>query len=340
MKKTQSLISIYLLVISVFITAATILRTIAFLNDYNYHTGYFNDQTLLGVANWLILIGCIFSASALLMHSEMPKFKPNFQSPLVYIPAGAVSVALAFLAGSKAYMAFTLNGMNTTSQTLAGDRIFLFVIAVFALVSIAYFMFSHIEEHHRSPERGALGLVLTVFFALCAAQTYFAQNTPINSQIKSVDQIAFAFVAIFFLFESRLSLDRDIWSGYIAFGGIAASLAAYSAIPSIIYYFVNARESSSLSESILFLTVFALIITRLLLLFKLPEDKMCETAEATLLMARTRHAEIEAAKNIRAHAILDKVETVEEPTVDDSADDNYTINLDQIDITNIENGDI
>lgn len=340
MKKTQNLISIYLLVIFVFIAAATTLRTIAFLNDYNHYTGYFEDQTLIGVANWLILIGCIFSASALMMHKQMPKFKPSFQTPLVYIPAGAVSVALAFLAGSKAYMAFTLNGMNVSSPTLAGDRIFLFVIAVFALVSIAYFMFSHIEEHHRSPERGAIGLVLTAFFALCAAQTYFAQNVPINSQIKAADQIAFAFVAVFFLFESRLSLDRDIWSGYVAFGGIAASLAAYSAIPSIIYYFVNTREASSISESVLFLTVFALIIARLILLLKLPEDKMCETAEAALLMARTRHAQIEAAKNVRAHAILNNEENAEESVREDNSDDNYTINLDQIDITNIENGDI
>ena len=332
MKKTQKLISVHLLTILALTVAAVIIRTISFLNDFNRISGHF-DGSLISVANWLILVACILSAAALLIHRQLPKLKPNFQSPLVYMPAGAVSVALAFFAGSTVYSA--VNG-NDSSET----KVLLYIIAVFAVVSIAYFMFSNIWEQPRSPERGALGLVITVFFALCAAETYFSQAMPINSQIKAVDQITFAFIAVFFLFESRLSLNRDIWSGYVAFGAIAASLAAYSSIPALVYYFVKEREAATpISENVLMIAVFALIVARLILLLKLPEDKMCETAEAVLLMSETRHAQIEAAKNVRAHAILKNEEIAEESTSEDSSEDNYTINLDQLDIMNLENGD-
>lgn len=334
MKKTQKLVGAHLLDVLLFTATAVVLRTVAFLNDFNYTSGYF-DGTLINVSNLLIMFACIISAVALLLHRHIPKLKPNFHNPLVYIPAGAVSVALAFFAGSTLHSAITDNAYSD-----GGTKVLSFILSVLATVSIAYFMFGNIKEGPRSPERGGLGLVLTVFFALCAAQIYYSQSMPINSQIKSVDQITFAFVAVFFLFESRLSLNRDMWSGYIAFGGIAAALSAFSSIPTLVYYFVEGREAAApISESVLLLTVFALITARLVLLINLPEDKMCQTAEAVLLMSEKRQAQIEAAQNVRAHAILKNEESREELIPEETHDDNYTINLEQIDILNLENGD-
>jgi hypothetical protein len=136
-----------------------------------------------------------------------------------------------------------------------------------------------------------------------------------------------------------MALDRDRWNGYVAIGGIAAILTAYSSIPSLISYFIKGSAlSSSVAENVLALGFCLLIIARLVLLLISPEDKKSETAEAIALMSSARRAEIEASAIARARALelmKEESEEDEEPMVENVLDDNYKLDIDNINITDI-----
>ena len=93
---------------------------------------------------------------------------------------------------------------------------------------------------------------------------------PINSPNKICDELAIVFVALFLLYDVRITLKREIWHAYRGFGYIAALLAAYSAIPSIAVYFIKGEIiSNSIYESFLLLAFFIFIMARLILLDEL-----------------------------------------------------------------------
>jgi hypothetical protein len=93
--------------------------------------------------------------------------------------------------------------------------------------------------------------------------------------------MAFISSAIFFLYETRISLGREMWRAYTAFGLIAASLTAYASIPAMITYYVNGeiissmeyRSLASVEEYLLLLALFIYILARLCLTSSLTEKK-------------------------------------------------------------------
>ena len=93
--------------------------------------------------------------------------------------------------------------------------------------------------------------------------------------------MAFIFSSIFFLYEARISLGREMWRTYTVFGLIAASLTAYTSIPAIITYYVNGeivsntgyRSIASIEEYLLLLAVFIYILARLFLTSTLMEKR-------------------------------------------------------------------
>ena len=48
---------------------------------------------------------------------------------------------------------------------------------------------------------------------------------------------AFITSALFFLYEARISIGREMWRLYTVFGLVAAALCAYTSIPGIIVYY-------------------------------------------------------------------------------------------------------
>ena len=94
-----------------------------------------------------------------------------------------------------------------------------------------------------------------------------------NSHAKIVDQMAILFAALFMLYEARISLGREMWRGYAAFGLMAKALSSYASIPNLILYFVKGYTVSlsiELSTFIFTLSVFAFM--RLILATRLSED--------------------------------------------------------------------
>ena len=339
MKKTN-LDVIHLITTLVFIAVTVTLRTLACLGDMNYRTGYFSDKLLINVANCIAAAACVISLLFCFFGKNKKKYRLNMHSPLIYVPAGTVSVALIFFAASSIHTLVKLPGAFFSTETFSStENILLALVSVLALVSLAYFMIESIFDKQKSAERGAAGLVMVLFLTLLAAYTYFSKNMPINSHVKITDQLAYIFAAVFFLYECRMALDRDRWSAYVAVGGIAAILTAYSSIPALVVYAAKGEViSSSISENVLGLGICLLIVARLILLILSPEDKKSETADAIALMSSARRAEIEASAIARARAleiIKEETEIKEEPEIENVLDDNYKMDIDNINITDI-----
>ena len=122
---------------------------------------------------------------------------------------------------------------------------------------------------------------------------YFSTALPINSPNKMLDQMAYLLAAVFFLYETRLSFGREKWRPYIAFGFIAATVCAYSSIPSIILYISNGETvSNTIYESTLTLALFIFIISRIILTAGLIEAKSSPTVSAIAKAAHLRQNEI------------------------------------------------
>lgn len=324
----------------VFIAVTVILRTVACFNDLDYSTGYFTDKLCINVANCLAAAACVISLAFGFINKSDAKYRINMHSPLVYIPAGITSVALIFFAAHGIYTLIKLPGAFLSTETFSSTQNVLLALAsLFALVSIAYFMIENVFDKQRSQERGVFGIVVVLFLAILAAYTYFSDSMSMNSLIKITDQLAYSFAAVFFLFECRIALNRERWSGYVAFGGIAAILSAYSSIPSLIMYFAKDTViSSSIAENILMLAICLLTLARLVLLLCSPEDKKSETVEAIALMSSARRAEMEASALARARALemlKEENDSAEEPTVENVLDENYKMDIDNINISDL-----
>ncbi len=121
-------------------------------------------------------------------------------------------------------------------------------------------------------------MTAVVFYSMLI---YLDGTLSINDSNKVLRQMAFIFSALFFLYEARISLGREMWRAYAAFGLIAASLTAYASVPAIITYYVNGeivshmgyKSLASIEEYLLLLALFVYILSSLFLTSSLMEKK-------------------------------------------------------------------
>lgn len=284
---------VYLTAMVVLVLAAVSLRSAALIVDFDIYTGYFDGKSLIKAANICISSGCIFLFTYAIAAKKDTKLVADFSSPATFIPTGIICTSLAI---------FIINGVSlfvstgTTLQVLLRPSLsssFIFAISLgLAALAIVHFALTALVTKRSSSSRAAFGIAAVLFFAIYASCLYFDTTLTINAPNKITDQMAFLFTAIFFLYETRISLEREVWNLYISFGFIAASLCAYSSIPSLIAYFVNdITVSSSISENVVVLSAFIFIISRITLAFFLKEDKENELVTIMREYSEKRDAE-------------------------------------------------
>jgi hypothetical protein len=198
-----------------------------------------------------------------------------------------ISVALLFLA--KELFERSRSTDPSISAEVSLPSTVALICAALAILSIAgFFIYVFVREHH-SERRALFGIAITAFLILYAVYLYFNKELPLNSPNKLVDQIAYVFAAIFFLFETRISLGRESLGGYRAFGYCAALLTAYSAIPSLAVFFIKGEIiSNSIYETVVTFTLLIFTVSRLLLLRELEADEDCETYKRLAPKAKER----------------------------------------------------
>ena len=317
MKKEKRPIDLYLLSLFLIGGGSVILRTVACFTEWNNSTMHFDNSTSITIANLLIVFTTVLFATYFLIAKKGEAFVASSSDSATYVPSGMVTVALLFLTIDK------LTGLN--DAYIASNSILStlsILIAILGFCSIISFFLTIFIQKNENVHKAAFNMTVVALLAVYAAYLYFNKQThPTNSPAKIVDMIAYLFAAIFFLYESRISLGRSLWQPYAVFGLTAALLTAYSSIPTLVYYaFSGTLISDSIYESALTLSLFVFITARMLLLRRISRDEPCEAAKCIEQLATLREAMIQE-RNSHAH----EDNNVEEPVAEDF--ENYTMEL-------------
>ena len=288
MQRTNRKLDFYTVILSVLVLASVIMRSIASVLYLDFEYGYYTAHTLINTAGWVIGIGCAFLFTYLLLPDDT-RYHEDFTTAETYIPTALVGASLIFFA----YGMFS-SGIEAPPGIFSdSESILCLLCAVCALLSVAYFFLNSFIKDLKSDIRAATSFVAIIFFCIYPTYLYFNGDLPINAPTKITDQLAYLASAIFFLYESRISLGREKWRAYITFGMIASLLCAYSSIPSLVVYFRAGNViSNSIYESVLTFTLFIFISARLLLIRELKEECKCDLALAVEKHFEARQAEL------------------------------------------------
>ncbi len=290
---------IYITVFFVFTLAAVALRTSALIFEFETGQIYFSNKTLITISGIVCAIFVPTALSYIFITQKDMKLYASFKTAGTYIPSGIVSVALLFLGGELFAKNFVFREEGAKYFSNAASVISI-LTTLLAIVCALNFFFNVFHEKKESLARATFCLLCALFLGCYAGYLYFSDELPINAPNKAVDQLAYLGLAIFFLYETRISLGRAKWRLYFAFGLISAALAYYSAIPAIIYFFTDsALISNSLAENVLTLTMAVYVTARVSMVAGLAPDEMCETAKAISEMAEKRSADIENHERLR-----------------------------------------
>ena len=312
MKLKTTLKRIYLPVLLGTILLSVSFRIAAFFVNYNIDTGFFDGKALINIASVIVIAGSVFMFTYAFSGSKKQKLIADFSTPATYVPTGALSVAMIFFAvltrvklqqANFSIFKFLSNIREIatnpvyTSDVLSKyisqnmSNIVLAIIVPMACLSVGYFILTACVLKRGSVLRGFFGTANVLFLAFYTSYLYFdtASSLARNAPNKIVDQMAFLFAALFFLYEIRISLGREKWNLYMAFGFIAASLTAYSSIPSLAFYLINGETvSNSPEENVLTFALFIFILSRISLAISLKEDKESESVTLMKTFARER----------------------------------------------------
>ncbi len=314
-------LDIYTIPLLFLIPAAVILRSYALLTSFNSVTMHFDEKSAISAGNIIVIIAVIGFLSYLIFGEKEKKLIAKNDNAASYIPAGIVSTAMLFMCAQCFNL--SLNGYYKDILSIVAPT-----CGVLALLSALSFFLSVFIERQDNLYRAAFSLFVVLFLAFYAILLYFNKQVhPTNSPNRIVDQTAFLSSALFFLFETRISLGRTKWRGYVSFGLIATLLCSYSAFPSLILYFANGYViSESLFENILTLALALFIFSKVLQIKRLTPDSECHIAHQISTMAEARADELRDHRT--APKALEATEETEDTEKDDSEDtSNYTFDI-------------
>ena len=324
MNKNKRLSGIYLPLLFISIVVPSVLRTVAVMRDLDIGSGYFTGGKALINASGITVFAFLV---LLFTYSVAAKgeihLRASFSTPATYIPVGAVGAALIFFA-ADAYTRLGALGIPV-KELLAVKHIptiFNLSLTILAVAACVYFVTNAMIVEKSSSSRALFGICAVVFFALYAAFLYFDTALPLNAPNKIVDQMAYLAAAVFFLYEIRISLGRECWNLYVAFGFVASVLTAYSSIPSLVIYFAKgAVISNSIFETALTLSIFIFATSRTVLTLSLDEDRESDLVSLIKEIGGARAAYLADKHAIEKRAYLEVInrfneveETHDEPS--------------------------
>ena len=317
MKNTSGLFKIYLSIITLLTLCALTFKTIAVINSefYDYRHAYFIKATLPNIANVLVCIVIVSFLIYIIGIQKAVKLIPSFSSPLNYVPSAALAAAIFFM--FLRFGAIFLNSLAVSEyeqKSFADVEWLAFLLTVFAALSVIYLILNTVFIRTVSARRANFGFCIIIFFALYLTYLYFDVSVPINSPIKITDQFTYTFTSVFFLYEIRLSLGREKWKSYLIFGFISAILAAYSAIPALIFYFVKGVSlSDTIRETVLTLTILIFISSKLALTYRLTKSGEHSLITNLKRSAEERISELSPAKIEEEPEVTETEEEIEVP---------------------------
>ena len=291
MNKNSKQLKIYITAVLLFTVAATCMRTAACLTDLDFIYGYFDGKTLINIATTLI-VSAVIMAFSFLFTAKKVMLRPSFSSPSTYVPTGIVGAALLFFC-ARIFADTKMAGELAAKPIVIITSV---ICGVCAVLSMVHFFLNAFLTEAKTELRAYFAIATVLALSTYTALIFFREDgMALNSPNKLVSQMAFLLAALFFLYEARISLGREKWRGYCAFGLAAMAVNAYSALPALILYFAKDQMiCASLEEMLLSVGLFIFITARMILTVSLP---MAEKNKKIVLL--------ENAAEDRAHIAAD-----------------------------------
>ena len=344
MKLRTTLKRVYLPTLLGTILLSVAFRTVALFVDFNTETGFYDSKILINIASWLVITGSVFMFTYAFSGSKKYRLIADFSTPATYVPTGALSVAMIFFAIATAIKSskrgFSLGKILFTPGITRAEltkyisanmsSIVLSIMAPMACLAVVYFILTACVLNRSSQARAFFGTANVLFLAFYTSFLYFDSTSSLarNAPNKIVDQMAFLFAALFFLYEIRISLGREKWNLYMAFGFISAALTAYSSIPALFFYFINGDTvSNSAQENVLTFAIFVFIASRLTLAAFLKEDKVDESVTVMKQFANKRTAYIIEKEEALKKAYAELYEDINEFSIGNGEEDEDVVQI-------------
>ncbi len=303
---------IYLILMLVAAAASAALRSAAYLFNFDYNDGYFTSKLFINAAN-IIAVGAVILMSTYLLTAAKVSLRPSFSTPATYVPTGLAGIATVFLgARALSFAASTVsNGfyklnifesLKTPNGKISDPTaVIALALSVLAILSIVHYFFNVYLTSARTEIRSYFAISTIVFLATYSILIYFDKTVATSSSAKTVNQLAFIFAALFFIYDTRISLGREMWRSYVTFGLIGCMLTAYSSIPALVVYYakgelisqVNEYSVASIEQYVLLLALFIYMLSRVILTISLKENKENKTIAAMTEYAQMRSARVE-----------------------------------------------
>ena len=284
MNTNSKRLGIYLAIMLLATSVAVALRTVACAEHLNLESGLFDDRTLIAVSDAIMLILSLGMLSYIFVASRI-SLRASFSTAATYVPTGILGVATAFT-GVRAF----IYAMQSCNYRLFSKEVLTLknlpalvgvIVAALAILSIAHHFLNAFITESKTTVRSYFAAATIAFLAFYAIAVYLDDTLSVNDSSKVLRQMSFMMCALFFAFEARISLGREKWRLYTAFGLVAAALTAYTAIPAVITYYVKGftvgassyKSLASIEEYVLLFALFIFIISRLFLTLFLKEEK-------------------------------------------------------------------
>ena len=313
MKNRQSRLIYYLPAILIITALATVFRCVTLSTDFNFTTGYYVDGGLAALADWIMVTAVLASLSYFIFGDKGRALVAVYEGPTTYIPSLLVGSALVFITvglGSK------LAAQDGTELIISLASLIAFVLS--AVGAYAFFITAY-KTARRDSGRASVQIGALLFFTVYAAYIYFDNPLPINTPNRVIDITAYLLFSVFFIYEIRISLGRDLWCAYTAFGLSALAITVYSAVPSLVVYLSSGiTVSHSIYETVLTISLALFVLMRLIRSLFFFEDVESDIVQA-IRLAEQRKAQEED----------EQVESSEAEEIEAPESENYTIDLEE-----------
>jgi len=238
MDKTKRIFRIYLTGALLLTAAITVLRTIALFRGFDREYGYFALHSLPHeIARLATVIGVILLLTQLApLKGKMEIKNPGKGLPVVFSVALAGILVLAF----SLFRVFELHLPSLGTRLSRGaislpGVIFCIATAIFGLVAAICSVFSVAKRQVHNAVHALASMAVSLLSLFYTLFLYFDYTIPMNADVKIASQAAFLSVALFFLCEARIALDRPMWTLYSAVGMISLLLTVTVAVPNLVY---------------------------------------------------------------------------------------------------------
>ena len=251
-EKTKRIFRIYLAGTLLLTAAVVVLRTIAlFSAGFDHANGYFALHSMTHeIARLATVIGVILLLTQLApLRGKMEIREPGKGLPVVFSVALAGILVLAF----SLFRLFELHPASLSTRIARGGIsvqavIFCIATAFFGAVAAISSVFSVAKRQVLNAVHALAAMSVSLLALFYTLFLYFDYTLPMNADVKIASQAAFLSVALFFLCEARIALDRPMWTLYAAVGMISLLLTVTVAVPNLLYALV--RQTPVLDSAI------------------------------------------------------------------------------------------